>query len=59
MVLIVQMVKLAAPTKQQTIHSNKYTNIQTHTNHLLGLLIQTKHANISWMAQTGSGMVFV
>lgn len=30
MVLIVQMVKLAAPTKQQTIYSNKYTHTNTH-----------------------------
>ena len=31
MVLIVQMVKLAAPTKQQTIYSNKYTHTHKHT----------------------------
>lgn len=36
MVLIVQMVKLAAPTKQQTIYSNTHTNAntQTHTHAL-------------------------
>lgn len=49
MVLIVQMVKLAAPTKQQTIYSNKYTQMQTQrhtdTNHLLGLLVWTIHVH--------------
>lgn len=43
--LIVQMVKLAAPTKQQSIYSNKSTHTELHTNHLLGLLIQTTHVH--------------
>ena len=55
LVLIVQMVKLAAPAKQQTIYSNRYTHIDTHThtNHLLGLLIRTQHVHACWSDSAG------
>ena len=54
-VWIVQMVKLAAPTKQQTIYSSKYTHGQTHNEHLLRLLIQTKHVHCVLVSPGGGG----